>query len=106
MSYSGIAMFRTLTSVAQRFPILARAVYAVGPGQTLNQVALFIDKHMRAGRLRRDDPNLASEMLLGMLVGVDRTRFLLGVEAPPETLSDVRTALITDNFLRVYASTP
>jgi TetR/AcrR family transcriptional repressor of mexJK operon len=106
LSYSGIAMFRTLTSEAQRFPVLARAVYAVGPGQTLRQVALFMDKHMLAGRLRRDDPDLASEMLLGMLVGVDRTRFLLGVEAPPETLSDARTALIIDNFLRVYAPAP
>lgn len=105
MSYSGIAMFRTLTSEAQRFPILARAAYAVGPGQTLHQVALFIDKHMRAGRLRRDDPDLASEMLLGMLVGIDRTRFLLGAEELPETLSDVKTALIIDNFLRAYAPT-
>lgn len=106
LSYSGIAMFRTLTSEAQRFPILASAVYAVGPGQTLRQVALFIDKHMRAGRLRRDDPNLASEMLLGMLVGVDRTRYLLGVEVPPSTVSGAKTTFIIDNFLRAYAPAP
>lgn len=106
LSYSGIAMFRTLTSEAQRFPILASAVYAVGPGQTLRQVALFIDKHMRAGRLRRDDPNLASEMLLGMLVGVDRTRYLLGVEEAQSTVSDTKTTLIIDNFLRAYAPAP
>ena len=106
LSYSGIAMFRTLTSEAQRFPILASAVYAVGPGQTLRQVALFIDKHMRAGRLRRDDPNLASEMLLGMLVGVDRTRYLLGVEEAPSTVSDTKTTFIIDNFLRAYAPAP
>ncbi len=106
LSYSGIAMFRTLTSEAQRFPVLARAVYAVGPGKTLRQVALFIDKHMRAGRLRRDDPDLASEMLLAMLVGVDRTRYLLGVEEPPPTVSDTKTAFIIDNFLRAYAPTP
>jgi AcrR family transcriptional regulator len=106
LSYSGIAMFRTLTSEAQRFPILASAVYAVGPGQTLRQVALFIDKHMRAGRLRRDDPNLASEMLLGMLVGVDRTRYLLGVEEPPSTVSGTKTTFIIDNFLRAYAPAP
>lgn len=99
---SGIAIFRILMSEAQRFPTLARAVYDVGLGQTLRQVALFIDQNMQAGRLRRDDPALASETLLGMLTGTDRIRYVLGVADAPSVPDEVKTANIVDIFLRAY----
>lgn len=103
LSPEGIAMFRTLMSEAQRFPTLARAVYAVGPGQTLRQLSAHIEKAMRCGQLRSDDPDFASEMLLGMLTGMDRTRALFGVENPSPDADASKTTRIIDSFLRAYA---
>lgn len=109
LSPEGIALFRTLVSEAQRFPTLARAVYAVGSGQTLRQLSAHIEKAMRNGQLRSDDANFASELLLSMLTGVDRTRYLFGVENPgnvPAAADEVKTARIIDSFLRAYATLP
>lgn len=102
LSPSGIAIFRTLMSEAQRFPTLARAVYAVGPGQTLRQLSMFIEQNMRAGRLRRDDAVLAAEVLLGMLTGMERIRYLFGVAEAPSVLDESKAAQIVDAFLRAY----
>lgn len=103
LSPEGIAMFRTLISEAQRFPTLARAVFAVGPGQTHRQLSAHIEKAMSSGQLRSDDPDFASEMLLGMLTCMDRTRALFGVENPSPGADAGKTARIIDCFLRAYA---
>src|SRR6476659_9961183 len=50
-----------------RFAALARAIYAGGPGETARGLARYLEKAMAAGRLRRDDPRFAAEVLLGML---------------------------------------
>lgn len=106
LSVEGIAMFRTLMSEAQRFPTLARAAYAVGPGQTLRQLSAHIEKAMQSGQLRSDDADFASELLLGMLTGMDRTRYLFGVKNPeitPSAADEIKTTRIIDSFLRAYA---
>jgi transcriptional repressor AefR-like protein len=55
---------------------------------------------MDAGRLRRDDPELAAELLLGMLVGQDRIKRLFGVSC--EEKEAHRTTRMVDCFLRAY----
>lgn len=102
LSLSGIAIFRTLMAEAQRFPALARAVYAVGPGQTLRQLSMFLEQNMRAGRLRRDDSVFAAELLLGMLTSTERIRCLFGVADPLPELDESKGAQIVDTFLRAY----
>ncbi|MFA6311795.1 MAG: TetR/AcrR family transcriptional regulator [Sterolibacterium sp.] len=102
LSLAGIAIFRTLSAESQRFPALARALYAVGPGQTLRQLSMFLDQNMRAGRLRRDDSVLAAELLLGMLTTTERIRCLLGVADPLRELDQSKGAQIVDTFLRAY----
>lgn len=102
LTSSGIAIFRILVSEAQRFPTLARNVYAVGPAKTLGQLAFFLEQNMKNGRLRRDDPLLASEILLGMLAGTDRIRQLFGVADAPPASDDAKAARIVDAFLRAY----
>jgi hypothetical protein len=51
--------------------------------------------------LRRDDPELAAELLLGMLVGHDRIKRLFGVTSEENGVR--RAARIVDCFLRAYA---
>jgi TetR/AcrR family transcriptional repressor of mexJK operon len=99
----GIAMFRTLLSEMPRLPPLARAIYEGGPGETAHVLAAHLKKAMDAGRLCRDDPQFAAELLLGMLAGTDRTKMLFGVARFAG--SDARRAgRIVDRFLRMYST--
>jgi AcrR family transcriptional regulator len=99
----GIAMFRTLAAEIPRFPALARAIYAGGPGETARGLARYLEKAMAAGHLRRDDPRFAAELLLGMLVGHDRVKRLFGVARYNGRGDARRTARIVDGFLRMYS---
>jgi TetR/AcrR family transcriptional repressor of mexJK operon len=97
----GIATFRALVPEVPRFRALARSMSAASAGETARRLAAFLDKAMDAGELRRDDPELAAELLLGMLVGHDRVKRLFGVALGE---SDARRAArIVDCFLRAYA---
>jgi AcrR family transcriptional regulator len=98
----GIATFRTVVPEVPRFPALARAMYAGSAGALVERLAAYLAKAMSAGQLRRDDPELAAELFLGMLVGHDRLKRLFGV--PCEEKEAHRTARIVDTFLRAYAA--
>src|SRR3954470_6489721 len=75
----GIATFRTLVPAAPRFRGLAKAMYANTAGELVERLAQYLGAAMKDGRLRRDDPELAAEMLMSMLAGVDRVKRLFGV---------------------------
>jgi AcrR family transcriptional regulator len=97
----GIATFRTLVPAVPRFRALAKAMYANTAGELVARLAQYLGGAMRDGRLRRDDPELAAEMLLSMLAGVDRVKRLFGVGNGGEN-DERRTARIVDCFLRAY----
>lgn len=96
----GIATFRALVPEVPRFRALARSMYAASAGETVRRLAAYLEKAMAAGELRRDDPQLAAEMLLGMLVGHDRVKRLFGVAL--EESDARRAARVVDCFLRAY----
>jgi TetR/AcrR family transcriptional repressor of mexJK operon len=98
----GIAMFRTLAAEIPRFPSIARAIYDGGSGETARGLARYLERAMHGGRLRRDDPRFAAEVLLGMLVGHDRIKRLFGVARFSAAGEARRTARIVDGFLRMY----
>ena len=100
----GIAMFRTLAAEIPRFPSIARAIYDAGSGETARGLARYLERAMHDGRLRRDDPRFAAELLLGMLVGHDRVKRLFGVTRFDAAGNARRAARIVDCFLRVYAT--
>jgi TetR/AcrR family transcriptional repressor of mexJK operon len=96
----GIATFRALVPEVPRFRALARAMYAASAGETARRLAACLGKAMQAGELRRDDPQLAAEVLIGMLVGHDRVKRLFGVSLAE---SDARRAArVVECFLRAY----
>ncbi len=102
LSPQGIATFRTLVPEAQRFRALAKSVYANSAGETVRRLAAYLGKAMDDGRLRRDDPQFAAELLLGMLVGHDRIKRLFGVaqDGEPEPR---RCARIVECFLKAFS---
>src|SRR5688572_22110525 len=96
----GIATFRAVVPEVPRFRALARAMYAASAGETVRRLAAYLESAMQAGELRRDDPTLAAELLLGMLVGHDRVKRLFGV---PLAEGDARRAArVVECFLRAY----
>jgi|SRR5258706_2440412 len=99
----GIATFRTLVPTVPRFKALAKAMYANTAGELVERLAQYLGGAMKTGRLRRDDPVLAAEMLMSMLAGVDRVKRLFGIYDQRES-NERRTARIVDCFLRAYKS--
>jgi TetR/AcrR family transcriptional regulator, mexJK operon transcriptional repressor len=98
-----LAACRTLIAEAPRFAGLARNFLAAGPESTVGHVARFLARAMERGELRSDDPQLAAEVLTGMLTGYERLNGLLngGVVM---TDNSARTGRIVDVFLRAYRS--
>jgi TetR/AcrR family transcriptional repressor of mexJK operon len=97
----GIAIFRALVPEVPRFRALARSMFAASAGETQRQLAGCLREAMDAGQLRRDDPEFAAEMLLGMLVGQERMKRLFGV--PRERTAEAqRVVRIVGCFLRAY----
>ncbi|MDK9724155.1 MAG: TetR/AcrR family transcriptional regulator [Sterolibacteriaceae bacterium MAG5] len=99
----GLALFRTMIAEYPRFPELATAFYAKGPLQTLDGLTDFLRRAMDEGKLRRDDPRFAAELLMSQLVGLERTRRLLGQPPTPEALERTRIERTVGCFLRAYA---
>lgn len=97
----GLAMFRALTAEAPRFPALTQAFFAKGPDQMAARLADFLGRAMADGRLRRDDPRFAAEMLMGMLGGIEHIRRLCAAPAP-DIAEETRIGQIIDCFLRAY----
>ena len=97
----GIATFRTVVPEVPRFKALARTMYANSAGEMVRRLADYLDAAMQAGRLRREEPRFAAEMLLSLLAGHDRIKRLFAVaDAEGEAR---RTERIVDTFLRAYA---
>jgi TetR/AcrR family transcriptional repressor of mexJK operon len=97
----GLATFRTVLPEVPRFRALARAMYDAGAGEMVRQLAAYLERAMRAAELRRDDPQFAAELLLGMLAGHDRVKRLFGVERA-NGADQTRSRQIVDCFLRAY----
>ena len=97
----GIASFRTLVPEVPRFRAAAKSMYGETVGTMVERLARYLGAAMRDGKLRRDDAQLAAEMLLSMLAGVDRVKRLFCVANGIEN-DERRTARIVDTFLRAY----
>ena len=100
LSPEGLALFRTMTAEAPRFPELAKQFFRQGPLTTRKRLAAYLARAMESGALRRDDPDFAAEMLTAMLVDTDRLRGLLNLQ--PDGLKPARTAQVVECFLRAF----
>lgn len=101
LSADGIAIFRALTAEAPRFPALAKQFFRQGPQTTRKRLAEYLDRAMKQGRLKRDDPDFAAEMLTAMLADFDRLRGLMNLQT--DLLKSTKSAQVVDCFLRAFA---
>ena len=101
LSSEGIAIFRTLMAEAPRFPALAKQFFRQGPQTTRKRLAEYLARAMKEGRLKRDDPDFAAEMLTAMLADFDRLRGLMNLQT--DLLKSTKAAQVVDCFLRAFA---
>ena len=102
-----IGTARLVTAQASQYPDEVRALYASLIAPMQERVAGWLQQAMRRGLLRHDDPQLAAELLLGMIVGLDfdRQRFLVPHRDTPQ--AQARWAdFAVDSFLRAFAPPP
>ena len=102
LSSEGLGFFRALAAESIRFPELAAAFYRNGAVQTAACLGKILEAAMLRGELRRDEPEFATNMLLSMLVGTDRSRYLFSGELSPE-INSAHVGRIIDCFLCAYA---
>ena len=102
LSAQGLGFYRALIAETMRFPELAARFYRNGPAQTAARLRSVLQQAMDRGDLRPGDAEFATTTLLSMLVGAERSHFLLSGEAPPEP-DPARVAQIVDCYLRAFA---
>jgi TetR/AcrR family transcriptional regulator, mexJK operon transcriptional repressor len=103
---SSLALYRLIIGETARFPELGRAVYAAGPAGVLAELANYLERETKAGRLGVDDPKAAAEQFLGMLLGHHQLRALLGVAEASRATAARRVDSAVDAFIRAFAAKP
>jgi len=103
LSSEGLGFYRALVAESKRFPELVATFYRTGPAQTATRLRGVLQEAMDRGELRPEDSEFATTTLLSMLVGAERSHFLLSGEPPPEP-DPARVAQLVDSYLRAFAS--
>lgn len=99
-----ITTCQLLSAEAAQFPEEARALYRGGCDTLQQRLADWLARAMSRGRLRQDDPHSASELLLGMIVGLDFERQRFAVPHRDTGALRQRWAeFAVDAFLRAFA---
>ncbi len=107
LSAKARAIYRIVIAEAPRFPEVGRAFYASGPAVVLARLTDYLGAADARGTLSVEDPRLAAEQFIGMLMGPLHMRHLLGLTAEfgdrdPDQVVDAAVA----TFLAAYAPRP
>lgn len=101
---SSLAIYRVVMAEAARFPELGRAFYERGAGAARRNLAAWLERQMKAGKLLASDPGLAAEHFMGLLRTHLHMRALLGIApAPTEAEIKATATAAVETFLRAYA---
>ena len=99
------SLMRVIIQSAGEMPDLARAVFEAGPLRSRAQLAEFLDKETRAGRMTIPDPRMAAEFFSGMVLGHRQTKALLNIA--PDLDEDAIEATANEAvrvFMKAYAA--
>ncbi|MCE3288888.1 MAG: TetR family transcriptional regulator [Caulobacter sp.] len=95
----GYSLMRLTIQSAGELPELAREVYANGPMRSRAQLAEFLEREHRAGRLRVEDPMQAAEFFGGMVMANRQIQALLRL---PTGLTDEVIERLAGEAARVF----
>ncbi len=94
-----LALYRLLIAEQQHFPELGSQVYAASAEPAIQLLSRYLAELQARGHIHLDDPDTASQLLLGMLKGVPHFRCLLGLQ--PGLSADEKQQLI-DSAVRLF----
>lgn len=99
-----IARRRLLISESVHHPQEAKALLRAGIDVILEHLSDTIDSAMRNGTLRACDPNVASELFVGMLYGAEIERELIGYPARASVAGREQWAKhVVSSFMKIYS---
>ena len=104
LSHDVLASIRMMIGAAERFPELARKVYAAGPQQSVRTIGAYLQRRIDAGELRACNAELAAAQFVDLCIARLQRRAFLMVET--ETAEDILIEAGVDSFLRAYAVRP
>lgn len=102
----GLSIYRSFHVESARAPEVTRAIHQRVISRLLDLLSDIVRRGMDKGQLRHDDPRLAAEMLLSMLLHIDRSNRLAGIDPLSADEEEQRVRAIIDFFLRALAPQP
>jgi AcrR family transcriptional regulator len=91
----GAAMLsRCIIGQATRFPDIAKLAYEEGWLRGVQAVATLLEQFAQRRDLAIDDPEMAADLFLNMVLGKSSRLALYGIDVPPETLERRRRAAV------------
>jgi AcrR family transcriptional regulator len=100
-----IALVRTVSAAAAKFPAIGRAFFEAGPQYGADRLAAYFAHQVEAGALVIDDVNLAAYQFLESIQGFHLKRMLFCIcEPPPQHAVERAVARAVEMFMAVYRS--
>ncbi len=100
-----IALVRTVSAAAAKFPAIGRAFFEAGPQYGADRLAGYFTQQVGAGALAIDDVNLADWNFLESIQGGHLKRMLFCVcDPPPHEAIEKAVARGVEMFMRMYRS--
>jgi TetR/AcrR family transcriptional regulator, mexJK operon transcriptional repressor len=94
-----VALFRTVTAEAERFPELGRAFFETGPKCWTGSFEAYLRAQDTKGRLRIPNPEIAAKFLFSLLKDPLHLRCMLGVQGK---VTDAEIAAHVDNVVEAF----
>jgi len=98
-SPEAVALFRTVTAEAERFPELGRAFFETGPKCWVGSFEDYLKAQDEKGRLRIPNPEMAAKFLFSLLKDPLHLRCMLGVQSQ---VSEAEIAAHVDNVVDAF----
>ena len=95
----GGSAIRTVMAIAERMPEVGRRYYERGLEKTNNQLAEYLDAHVKLGELSIDDCELAASQFMLMCEASLFLPFIFQAAPPP---SSERIAQVIDSAIRMF----
>ncbi|SEO62563.1 transcriptional regulator, TetR family [Luteibacter sp. UNC138MFCol5.1] len=102
MDHAHVALGRMLIAEAPRFPAAARTFFRTAIDTVATRLARCMAEAMEQGRMRAEDPDVAAELFLSMLHGLEGDRRLFGMRARGQKAQDAWARHAVTVFMHAY----
>lgn len=106
MDHANVALGRMLIAEAPRFPAAAKTFFRLAIDTLAKRLARLMAEAMDQGRMRREDPDVAAELFLAMMHGVEGDRRLFGGRARGRKAQDQWARHAVTVFMHAYDILP